>query len=73
MTDETQYQCACCGIPFIEGKGFVEPHKPPCANDRYGWNYTVAAGAQAEFFGHFDPKPVAESLQNALRGLLNRS
>ncbi len=32
--------CIVCGIEFIEGKGWKGKHKAPCANDRYGWNFT---------------------------------
>jgi hypothetical protein len=38
MSDE-KYVCAVCGALFVEGKGFVEPHVSPCANERYGWNF----------------------------------
>ena len=35
--------CICCGVEFIEGKGWAGPHTFPCANDRYGWAWTVTA------------------------------
>jgi len=29
--------CLVCGAQFVRGKGWVEPHYFPCANDRHGW------------------------------------
>jgi len=39
------YVCLQCGIPFIDGVGFLEPHGTikmgsddmMCINERYGW------------------------------------
>lgn len=33
--------CIVCGIPWKDGKGFVGKHIFPCANERYGWNFTT--------------------------------
>lgn len=34
-------RCICCGAEFVGGKGFIEPHIFPCANERYGWAWTI--------------------------------
>ena len=33
--------CICCGARFREGTGWIDKHKFPCANHRYGWAYTT--------------------------------
>lgn len=37
--------CICCGAKWEDGKGFIEPHRYPCANKRYGWNFTKSSRA----------------------------
>ncbi|OQC55394.1 MAG: hypothetical protein BWX54_01962 [Verrucomicrobia bacterium ADurb.Bin018] len=29
--------CICCGARWVDGKGWIDPHTYPCANDNYGW------------------------------------
>jgi hypothetical protein len=41
MNEEITF-CACCGAKFQTGKGWIEDHKSPCANHRYGWAWTVS-------------------------------
>ena len=36
---KSKYVCSVCGARFVNGRGFVEDHYFPCANDRYGWNF----------------------------------
>lgn len=36
----TRRVCASCGAKWEEGRGFVEPHYFPCANNEHGWNFT---------------------------------
>jgi hypothetical protein len=38
-TKKTKSVCLICGALWKNGKGFVEEHYFPCANDRYGWNF----------------------------------
>jgi hypothetical protein len=44
----TDLVCACCGIPWIDGTGFVDTHISPCANHRYGWAYVVSKSVFSE-------------------------
>ena len=41
MSEGDKDRCICCGAEFVDGKGFVEPHTFPCANERYGWAFTI--------------------------------
>ena len=41
MSEGDKDRCICCGAEFVEGKGFIEPHTFPCANERYGWAWTM--------------------------------
>ena len=34
-------RCIVCGARFKDGEGWLDPHKFPCANDRYGWLFTI--------------------------------
>lgn len=36
----TKQVCVICEIEFKDGLGWVGEHVFPCANDRYGWNFT---------------------------------
>jgi hypothetical protein len=39
--EERRHVCAICGARWEDGKGFVDEHKPLCANERYGWAFTI--------------------------------
>ena len=39
---DIQHQCVVChSAHFVEGKGWIGEHTFPCANDNYGWLYTI--------------------------------
>lgn len=33
--------CVICGAEWRDGEGFIEEHIAPCANQRYGWVFTI--------------------------------
>ncbi len=35
--------CVVCGARFENGKGWIDEHKPYCANEMHGWKWTVDA------------------------------
>ena len=41
MYPRKKFVCWICGVEWQDGKGFIEPHKSPCANERYDWNFVV--------------------------------
>ena len=40
MKDPEITFCVTCGARFKDNEGWLDPHKMPCANARYGWVFT---------------------------------
>ncbi len=56
----TKLVCIVCGIPFIEGKGFVGEHEFPCANERYNWAFVKESSVESTL-KKTNPEPKGDS------------